>query len=520
MDTEAQDMRRRLAGILDVATRHRLSTRNVRSILRGEFLRTVENSALSDALRALYKEIEDFGLGGAEGIFESEIRKWEERRGFEHEVEENAHEHTKFVFPFAAIRQEAVGHGGFHTGVLGFNKPTFRWAYDCGSWRKRETLALRIEEFLRRARRSGGQRDLDILFVSHFDADHVNGLERLFAGIDGVPTKVRMVVAPYLGPMNSLAVIARELQIGKGGAKFVQAVSDPSGYFGEKGVETLVLVKPDQPPPDLPEGHLTSPAPTLPPAPPSPSKDDRIGVEFIGPDGKAQDIGPFDLNGEMRIVHADPGSFFEVSAPGRWLNWVFVPHAYQWDSNTKHIADQATKLFGMDPAMPGFEEALIGRLRTQEGLRRVKQLYVGLNSNSTSMSVYVGPRSDWVERSVYAEPTRPPGWLLTGDAPLNKRDAFAAWKYSFASFASSVGRMMLPHHGAKRNFNVELARVTPKASIFLTVDRDDFVREKRPPKEVRETLGSNLRAVTERKNILDVSGEHRHAYMVPEVSSW
>lgn len=80
--------------------------------------------------------------------------------------------------------------------------------------------------------------------------------------------------------------------------------------------------------------------------------------------------------------------------------------------------------------------------------------------------------------------------------------------------------MMLPHHGAKRNFNVELARVTPKASIFLTVDRDDFVREKRPPKEVRETLGSNLRAVTERKNILDVSGEHRYAYMVPEVSSW
>ena len=186
----------------------------------------------------------------------------------------------------------------------------------------------------------------------------------------------------------------------------------------------------------------------------------------------------------------------------------------------KHIADQAAKLFGLDPTAPGFQDALISRLRTREGVRRVKKIYVGLNSNATSMSLYVGPRSDWTERRVYAEPARPPGWLLTGDAPLNKPDAFAAWKYSFASLASSVGRMMLPHHGAKRNFNVELMRVAPKASIFLTVDRDDFVREKRPPREVREVLGPNLLAVTERRSIVDISGEARHAYMVPEVSRW
>jgi hypothetical protein len=33
------------------------------------------------------------------------------------------------ITPFAVVRQEPVGHGGFHTGALGTNRPFFRWVY-------------------------------------------------------------------------------------------------------------------------------------------------------------------------------------------------------------------------------------------------------------------------------------------------------------------------------------------------------------------------------------------------------
>jgi hypothetical protein len=518
MDREIQELRRRLAGILDLAAKHNLRTDDIHAIVNGAYTREHKTGALSDALRMLHEQAEQLSRESEEDIFDSEIKLWEERHARTHEVQCQARHETKFVFPFAAVRQEAVGHGGFHTGVLGFTRPLFRWAYDCGSWRKRTTLDLRIRELLKRSRREADQADLDVLFISHFDADHVNGLERLFAGNDGVPAKVRIVVAPYLGPLNSLVVIARELQREKGGSNLVSAVSDPASYFQSKGVETLILIRPDEPPPHPLEG--TSVAPPLPPTPPSPGVDAPIGLEFFRKDGKRYAIDPANIDGGINVVVADPGSFFEVSARGRWLNWIFVPHAHEWEPNYKRVADQARRLFGIDPGDPRFQRELIDQLRTKVGLRQVKKIYAGLNSNATSLSLYAGPRPPCPERQVFTDPSRPPGWLLTGDAPLNKLDAFRAWNHSFAPLASSVGRLMLPHHGAERNFNVELARFASNGSMFLTVDREDYLRAKRPPRTVREKLGRNFMAVTERRGILEVSGEERGASLLPEISHW
>src|ERR1700738_1061333 len=111
-----------------------------------------------------------------------------------------------------------------------------------------------------------------------------------------------------------------------------------------------------------------------------------------------------------------------------------------------------------------------------------------MNSNGTSMSLYAGPRTSDSDRVVYGKKVRSSGWLLTGDAPLNRKDAFAQWRGSFAPVASLVGRLMLPHHGAERNFNEELTTYASKATPFLTVDRADYVGLKRPPRRVRTAL--------------------------------
>src|SRR5258708_32834897 len=66
-------------------------------------------------------------------------------------TERLAHE----AIPFVKIRQEAVGHGGFHHGILATHFHRTRWVYDCGSWRKlgRQALEKCIDDFASQCKR-------------------------------------------------------------------------------------------------------------------------------------------------------------------------------------------------------------------------------------------------------------------------------------------------------------------------------------------------------------------------------
>lgn len=112
------------------------------------------------------------------------------------------------------------------------------------------------------------------------------------------------------------------------------------------------------------------------------------------------------------------------------------------------------------------------------------------------------------------------GWLLTGDAPLNRRDAFVQWKGSFAPIAGLVGSIMLPHHGAERNFNAEMISYASAAAPFLTVDRKDYATFKRLPRKVRKAIGKGLVAVTEARPLAIVSGPHQGKDYIDDVLKW
>lgn len=73
-----------------------------------------------------------------------------------------------------------IGHGTFHTG-LAWSLPgeySFSWAYDCGSKRKSKTEAA-ISALTSSPFNNGWTREeqIDLLVLSHFDNDHVNGVE-------------------------------------------------------------------------------------------------------------------------------------------------------------------------------------------------------------------------------------------------------------------------------------------------------------------------------------------------------
>lgn len=93
--------------------------------------------------------------------------------------------------------QHAVGQGGLFSGSLSAGTKPLRWVYDCGS-NQRETLTREIGKIA-----SGGE--IDVLFLSHLDSDHVGGVDQLLAQVN-----VREVVLPYLNDTILLSIIGRD----------------------------------------------------------------------------------------------------------------------------------------------------------------------------------------------------------------------------------------------------------------------------------------------------------------------
>lgn len=85
----------------------------------------------------------------------------------------------------ATLIQHPVGQGGLMSGLLELPDRTIHWVYDCGSNqaepRDREIAIVE------------GHGNLDVLFLSHLDSDHVNGIDRLLMSV-----KVQEVVLPDL----------------------------------------------------------------------------------------------------------------------------------------------------------------------------------------------------------------------------------------------------------------------------------------------------------------------------------
>ena len=82
------------------------------------------------------------------------------------------------------MNQHPVGQGGFFTGSLDVGATPFRWAYDCGS--------NQLDPLVQEIASVAAQGDLDVLFLSHLDSDHVSGIDVLLS-----QCRVGEVVLPY-----------------------------------------------------------------------------------------------------------------------------------------------------------------------------------------------------------------------------------------------------------------------------------------------------------------------------------
>lgn len=394
--------------------------------------------------------------------------------------------HTRTQWP--------VGQGGFHSATLTDGAKVLHYVYDCGAMQKfgRQRDAM-IDDYITALKHT--DKKIDVLFLSHVHADHVNGVERLLCGKAGLP--VDTIVLPLLNVKERLAAYARAAATHPAYAAtpfYRNFIVNPAGAVRAFNPRRVLMVRtgPDErESPGAPGSGNTEPRPReLPdgaggeraPAPPW----ILVGQGLIEP-----------LAPHLRAAAGTPGAPLEVVMDDT-LGLVF-PGAHKQDWLLAPFVDP-----GIEADVEAFMDELARRLeisrrrlgshlRTAGGIRKLLETgmaalvgaykTLGKDLNITSLSLYSGPlaarpaREPWRlsaelgEWSVFANPDERVAWLGTGDAALADATRRGKFLTHYGAHLGKVSTMMLPHHGSDHNFHADLAHQISPQIYVAAADR-------------------------------------------------
>lgn len=340
------------------------------------------------------------------------------------------------------MMQHAVGQGGLFSGTLTTQAKPLRWVYDCGS-NQRDALRREIK-----AVASGG--DIDMLFMSHLDSDHVGGVDVLLGQVE-----VREVVLPYLNERMMLAIMARDASSGALSGTFIEATNDLAAWFGSRGVETITFVGG----PNEDEG---GDGPSL-PFDPSDGREGECFAKWTKPPQPATELiadpnlRRSRLGSVSMMQQVAHGAAVQLVTPTGAINWALIPYVHLPSPKQMRAFEQAlADAFGT----PLDKMAIAASAKDADVRDKLRDCYdaLWLDHNLVTMTLYCGPlnsqRADVsLSRFGYhrAWPNEIGGWMLTGDAHLDglrRRQRFLNF-YGRVTPLTKV--LMLPHHGSIHN---------------------------------------------------------------------
>lgn len=387
--------------------------------------------------------------------------------------------------------QHAVGHGGFHTGRARVEGgPEFNWIFDCGA---KKTAVF--DAFLK-AWTTQNPQPIDWLFVSHFDTDHVSGLDTLMSR-----AIVRDVMLPYVNERELVVQLLHEISRGHLGRSVFELAADPATFFLARGAERVTFFRGRGPRgetsvggerPDGPRGEhcwalKIEPPPVALPTPAqfysSPFQPPRVllmddetdmtavqGAALLRLKPYRAPITPYAHRGLMKALQALVGE---------------IP----WQKSRPGLGDLAF-------AVADYARSATGRA----DLRKLFKAHAG-SSNRSSLSLLSMPvlqdeaHAHW-HRSGPAEPNWGDGevaWVNTGDAELLNAADLDSWEDAYAQLLRKVRVLALPHHGSDKNSDDALQKLCPEALLVAHVKAGS---PKHPGLNVAAFAGGRLACVT------------------------
>lgn len=302
-----------------------------------------------------------------------------------------------------------IGQGAFYSE----RHDNFNIVYDCGNWRN----TIRSDRLVRQSFRKN--ENIDILFISHFDWDHVNKIKVLKDH-----AKIKKVVMPLLHDDERylLLNLYRVLNF-----NILTLINNPNEFFGD---ETQIISVSFS---DIPESPIE-------------------GEQYINID-------------DLTSSEIQSGSILRKST--NRYHWIYIPYNYDFTIRNRQL-EVLQKNAGFDVQRfkkdPNYTLSLIESER-----KKIHKIYSKLNGNinQNSLVVYSGPLPDESKFEMdcfryiccsrcgcvrcYCNWNRV-ACVFTGDADINKIKLKAIYK----KFWHHVGTIQVPHHGDVRSFNTDI----------------------------------------------------------------
>ncbi len=368
-----------------------------------------------------------------------------------------------------------IGHGAFYTEKIEteeieHDRKKCHIVYDCGSKSKKL-----IEEEIDNTFQKG--EEILAVFISHLDADHVNGLEHLMQRCC-----VKYVFLPLLTKDE----------------KWVLMLEDEN-----KNIWDLIMN-----PRETISGFSAYDPPIIIEISPVMSQEPDW---FADEDSPAMDenVDPYEEDGSFRIYPEKgvikraktirSGTCIRISGVN---DWVYIPYNINQKTFMPDIIKQLQKL--------GFEEYSPEMYPTlspdeQKNVRKVLSDVIKSNKNKNSMTLYSGSsrlgrryRRYHVifecDRGCIIEHRYLNGCLYLGDFELSEDSTPKLADY-YQKYCENVLVVQVPHHGSKDNFHESILVEFPHSQIYFISAPENDKGEHHPSGEVLRMLLRNNRFV-------------------------
>lgn len=395
--------------------------------------------------------------------------------------------------------QHGVGQGSFHSATVEFSlapnvEHRFDYIYDCGAlkyWREAPGLLYALSRVSLDKRGAGGSKAiLDLLILSHFDSDHMNGAKKLVNRYS-----VDRIVLPYLGIQELALVIANQAEMIDGDTiRQLHALTHGDDKFWGCPV-TMVQTGPRQsegrpgqadPRPVLETGEL----------PAAQEFPHRVSVFLESTDARPDRVMSDEDNLIVRALSSQPDDAWKLRFWNRGmaarLGELILQHLAEVTFPVEALSDRVNGAQAII-AWLDFKPVKAPRKRAQTSVKSVKEPShrdLALEAyrkaitefaptwqneasgdslaNFLSLGLYSGPRfgsHDWQQAFHtpypqghwtcgncnalhWREDEVLPGWIGTGDAPLGEPGIWQDFELHYSLELPQVQTVVVPHHGA------------------------------------------------------------------------
>lgn len=320
-----------------------------------------------------------------------------------------------------------VGQGAFYSE----RHDDFNVVYDCGTEYKN-----RFNKGIEQTAKTAFSKDdeIDILFISHFDFDHVSKISTLKSSVK----RIKNVILPLLH--DDTKRLLTSFYNGMGATDIANLISDPGEFFGSETIIIHVELS------DNSEFQI----------------DDNLeNIEFDS------------LSTKQQIKSGD-----KIKKTINNYEWIYIPYNYDYISRNHDLETKLTNT-GFDIyKMKNDTNYILNMSITKQ--KELKKIYDSLAGkiNQNSMVVYSGTTNSFKHKfevhSLFHDPyciddyfchkfwrknfyEDSAGCIYTGDTNLNA----VKIKIIFNKYWNSIGLIQVPHHGDIKSFNTDVLD-TPK----------------------------------------------------------